>query len=378
MAHLRDFGPGGAFVLLVAAVSLAGCIATGHIQGRVENIDQSVGISRNQAILVNIVRASLSEPLYFLAISKVSGSGYSDLKSGLPTITIGPGQMASQQQFAFGANLLENQASSNFDVGVQETHDFYNGLLKPIDLVEANLLIHQGFSREMVFSVLVDKIRVRTGDRVTEIRNDPASSADFEQFQKYRDLALGYGLTIETYDEPNPNDIPAGAKGAGGSAPKFVRAGKLCFDQALAAEQNLAAVGASKIKCSDSDSPAAKTARKSSELTFTIDGKRQAIEIILRSPYQMFQYLGGMLASGKNTVLNGTDPGQIAGRPILVVTKGDGGPCFTKVAYSGADYCVPNEGSENTKRVFTLIDQILALNTTAEDLPVTDSVRIIQ
>ena len=73
----------------VLAASLAGCVAFGDITPHVDEIDQSVGSSLNQAILLNIIRASRNEPLYFTSISQVSGSGNADLKTGLPNIVLG-------------------------------------------------------------------------------------------------------------------------------------------------------------------------------------------------------------------------------------------------------------------------------------------------
>ena len=225
-------------VLSLLSASLAGCVAFGDITPHVNEIDQSVGSSLNQAILLNIIRASRNEPLYFTSISQVSGSGNADLKTGLPNIVVG----ATAPSTLTFTNAADNSESTNFQVGVLNSSDFYRGLLTPIDLAEANLLIHQGFSREMVFAVLVEKGRIHTGDTVREIRNDPADPT-FDEFKKDLDLAIAAGMTVETFRQPNP-DAPAGGKGSGAgsqsSTPAFVTVGKPCFDQALAATDHFA------------------------------------------------------------------------------------------------------------------------------------------
>ncbi len=362
-----------------AALSLAGCVAFGNITPHVDQIDQSIGSSLNRAILLNIVRASRDEPLYFTSISQVGGSGNADLKTGLPNISIGPAAASNQLVFT---NAADNSESTNFQLGVLNSHDFYEGLLRPIDLVEANLLIHQGFSREMVFSVLVDKARIHSGGAVREIRNDPADD-DFQEFQSYLQRALVYGLTIETYRMANPDlaggrarggTAGAGAAGGGQSAaPPFVNAGKLCFDPALADPANLGFVNGSPAKCGD----ASGTARSAMQaLTFHIGGKDESFEVILRSPFQIFQYLGGMLADG--TAGKVQIGGDHAGLEPLLVVNAAGSPCFTDISYAGADYCVPDQGSDRTRQVFSLLNQILALNTSTADLPVTTTIQLTQ
>jgi hypothetical protein len=42
------------------------------------------------------------------------------------------------------------------------------------------------------------------------------------------------------------------------------------------------------------------------------------------------------------------------------------------------NYCVPEKGSANTKRIFALLSQLLALKTTASDLAITPAVRVVQ
>jgi len=48
------------------------------------------------------------------------------------------------------------------------------------------------------------------------------------------------------------------------------------------------------------------------------------------------------------------------------------------VTYDGVTYCVPDVGSDNTKRIFQILNQILAPATSPEDIPPTHSVFIAQ
>ncbi len=351
----------GRIASILAAALVAGCVAKGDIHNRVATINKSVGVSRNDAVLLNIVRASRDEPLYFTSLPKVASSGLITLTTGLPSLTIGPNQSNAQTNYTL-TNTLKNEATSNFDVNLLESREFYDGLLRPIDLAEANLIVHQGFPRALVFSLLVDRIRITSGSSVEQIVNQPTDPATFARFQKYIYLAVYYGLAVETVTGPNgkPQD-------------------GLCFDPALAGPAQQAYVRASPIRCGTA--PAGKTAKRknTSEVVFVIDGRPQTIEILMRSPYQVFHYLGSLVDPevGRRTVLYGDQPGASQG-PMFVVAKEGYADCFARIRYGGVNYCVPNAGAENTKRIFQILNQILALNISTKDIPPTQSIYITQ
>ena len=55
----------------------------------------------------------------------------------------------------------------------------------------------------------------------------------------------------------------------------------------------------------------------------------------------------------------------------------DGSPCFVHTWFYDGDYCVP-ESATNTKRIFSLLAQLIAIQTAATDLSITPVVRVIQ
>jgi hypothetical protein len=54
-----------------------------------------------------------------------------------------------------------------------------------------------------------------------------------------------------------------------------------------------------------------------------------------------------------------------------------GGNCFAHTWFIDGDYCVP-ESAANTKRIFNLLAQLIAIQTQATDLSITPVVRVIQ
>jgi hypothetical protein len=105
-------------IALLVAGTFAGCVMIDSaISPRVINLNLSVDQAQNDSILMNVVRASHSQPLTFVGISKISGSQTSGMSNGLPGFHFGPDLSVSQRQFSFGGNSINNSANGNFDIG---------------------------------------------------------------------------------------------------------------------------------------------------------------------------------------------------------------------------------------------------------------------
>ncbi len=64
--------------------------------------------------------------------------------------------------------------------------------------------------------------------------------------------------------------------------------------------------------------------------------------------------------------------------PLLIkVVTGNGADCFAHTWFFDGDYCVPEEAT-NTKRIFSLLAQLIAIQTAASDLSITPIVRVIE
>ena len=130
-------------------------------------------------------------------------------------------------------------------------------------------------------------------------------------------------------------------------------------------------------------------------------------KVVTRSTYSIYQFLGKLLkqareaneqASGHAAEANeGTDERAVT-RPnlprddemvpvlstihedsnLLNIVTQPGGECFVEIHFIDGSYCVPEKGSANTKRIFALLSQLIALKTSAADLAITPAVRIVQ
>ena len=358
-----------------ASLLVSGC-AYDSFQARVASYDYAAEQARDEMILTNIVRASKSEPLSFMSVSGVHGSGTAAGSVGLPAIVFGPLQTAAQHQFVFGGgsgagspNALNTSASTSIDVSIPETKDFYQGLLTPVSPRTVAFFTAQGIPREILFYLFTDRlIETKRGVR-REIHNDPLAST-FEDFQHYVDLAMQYGLSSETIERPGPPPKK-------GEKREERDESRLCFDPLYKAP-NVSLKGLQPICGSN----APFHGKRNSSTFISRTGEPVGLEIKPRSTFEIFNYLGRLVASGEAGVIHlsnlednatGAVPDDILFRVLPAVGVE---PCFVTIVYAGTIYCVPSGTAPNTTRILGLLAQLLALNTSITDLPATPSVRI--
>jgi len=238
---------------LAACLLGSGCVALGGIDRETGTIDKEVGTARNTSILLNIVRASQGEPLYFYSLNQVGGSGLEDFKLSLPPLTLGPRQTAAQRNYTLGTNglnVLDSQVSGNFNVAVLDSKNFYAGMLAPLDLVEVNILLKQGFPRELVYRLVVQDVTVYWAPQVEDqssqdppmgrldrFVNDPAGSPEnYAGFNRFLAAAMSHGITVEEYQVLSAAaDAAPGPNPAKSAPPTTTTEGRLCSDLALVA-----------------------------------------------------------------------------------------------------------------------------------------------
>jgi hypothetical protein len=385
------------FLLAACALFLGGCaLIDASLSDRVLQLNASLDRSSNDTILANIIRASYYQPLSFVGVSKVNGSQSVSLVNGLPTITFGPHQTVTQHQFIFGSNTLNNQASGNFDVAPLATKDFAKGVSVDITLAELSVLLKQGIPRDLLYSLAIDSIEFTDKGGVRKAFKNEPSDKSYEEFRAAILVLIAWGFSIETRLDENPafdsNDK---------TSAKFVTKGRFCFDLANADFEltKLVRTGA-RWKCNDVWSRMRPQKPSNEDVAIDVyfpSEIRTVVNVIfrMRSIYGVFNYLGRLIAEERiheARVATDADAKSIArafynprgekrlakeeGSPLLNITGGQLGACFSSVSINSTFYCVPQQGSENTKRIFSVLSQLLALKTSAVDLPNTPTVRV--
>jgi hypothetical protein len=413
------------FVALVG-IALGACAVTdGVVDPRFDQLNRNTAKARNEGILLNIVRASKNIPLNFATFSKINGSTTAAGNAALPNFLLGPigqssvtksgGTVTTQntlplpnRDIIFSNNTLGGSlnANTNFDFSLLETGNFYAGLLKPVDLANFNYFVRQGYSRELLFWLFVESVRETVMGRTVEFLNDPDQESTCNTargitrcFRDMIDVAVASGLTVETRVEA-PKD-------AAKDKPRIYA--RLCFDPVLvdrvkrtydrdifkfvlltghgprckidAWPHQVAAANAAKgVK----DTSADKNAMEDTDtLTFSISGSPFGIlkyEVITRSTFGIYQFLGRILAQNLQNDVEIRGPRNLEeDRRILGIDHNGGEKgCFADTELEGEFFCVPRRGAENTKRIFSLLAALVALNTNVNDLAITPTVRVAQ
>jgi hypothetical protein len=414
------------------AGTLAACAVVDPVDNRYDTVSRSLAKSRNESIFLNLVRASHDYPLSFVTIANVTPGMTNTTSLALPGFLLGPTfhgtslPTSQDRDVIFGNTTAGNTTavSTNFNVSTQETSAFYQGFLKPIDLQTLNYFIRQGYSRELLFWLFTDSFELTLPGVKQTLGyhfNPPDDYGCSRPDPKHRCFvdwvhnAAFTGLTVEekTAEAATPAASKGGAGPGGGgpsSASKSLSYARFCFNPVLA-QQAAAEVSPAQLQAATRDLDVLPSALYDSPLTCggdwttaTEDSTPQPdilplvfpaakIRIIPRSAYGVFEFLGTLMKMQKRHMT----PSQYAYIPpareyasevpvletvhedpnLMTVVQELGGQCFVHTWFEDGDYCVPEQAT-TTKRIFGLLAQLIAIQTSANDLSITPIVRITQ
>jgi hypothetical protein len=420
------------WLVRVAAVCLpmllGGCLAFGDVDRRATEFDQGVGSFQNRAILLNLARASLKEPMYFISVGPANAQATEDFRASVPSFAEGPKLTPALHAYTFspgGSTFLDNSTFTSAQMNVYSTHDFYQGFMQPLKLEEIDLLLRQGYPRDLIFYLTIAKAKItplgadfKPNGQPYYIYNDPdGDPTNYREFTGHIRLAMEAGLTTDVAteaksDEAEPADkviaaapAPPSASGAKGGGVEFVvrsdtKAGPKiveCLDRALQSKRAHDMVDTLEKQHQSLRFCGEPASGPQKNVVYWPDGaggyQPQQIEIVFRSTYEIFSYLGaltneqGAPAAGDcsdqpphaaPTICDYRTPDapKPIGPILWVVTDRLPTDCFTSVAYSNRHYCVPKGGPEldMTKDAFNILISLLALKQSPGDLPTPQAV----
>jgi hypothetical protein len=208
-------------LMLAAALGLAGCAIVDEYSGRAVAYNIEAEQAQDQQLLLNLVRASLRRPMQFTSVSSITGQ---QSVSGTASVTV-PFSNVMTKSGVFGGSV---SGGPTFTVPVLDTQEFYRGILQGIPAELIDLLIHSGYSSELVFNLLIEKIEMTKVDdkecpahtHVTEcefyVLNDVSSDTQIELFHTLVRYLVALGMTTEPRDDPS-KPPPANNSGADSS-----------------------------------------------------------------------------------------------------------------------------------------------------------------
>jgi uncharacterized membrane protein YgcG len=252
----------GLLISVASVVALTACAIVDPVDNRYDTVSRSLAKARNEAIFLNLVRASHDYPLSFTTIANVTPSMQNTTSLALPSFLLGPRvPSATSPLFTPGRDVIfgnttagnSTQVSTNFNVSTQETSAFYEGFLKPIDLTTLNYFIRQGYSRELLFWLFTDSFELVTPQGLhigyhynpPEDYGCPRNDPRHRCFIDFVHNAAFTGLTVEEKTLQSSGSGGGGGGGGGGKPSGGGAAGakpttysyqRFCFNKILGAE----------------------------------------------------------------------------------------------------------------------------------------------
>jgi len=210
------------------AILCSGCTSFDPLDQRGETINQNAADYANNAELLNLVRASLSEPLTFVSITGLDGTSSATASVGFPTFVFGP-HGTSPRDFNFGPNTAGRTNSNTFHVSVVDDPGSFAALMAPLNPAMIGFFRREGYANDLLFWLFVDRIREVKKDANGKIIgyedwiNDPNDATALIGTDKKSGfvakmgslLAIGLTAEVDTTTLPTGHSLPPS---------------KLCFD----------------------------------------------------------------------------------------------------------------------------------------------------
>jgi hypothetical protein len=183
------------FALALASCSYADRLA--EISDRAVQYNLDAEQVEDRQVLLNIVRAVYQMPPEFTSLQTMTGQSS---MSGTAAITW-PWRKGGAKQpslFNAGGSLT---VTPQFTMGVIDTQEFYNGILKPVDSATIDLYYRRRYSPTLLFNLFIREIAVKQRlnpaepENVLLIKNNAAAeNTDLERFQGFVEYLLNLGL----------------------------------------------------------------------------------------------------------------------------------------------------------------------------------------
>ena len=190
--------------VLVVGLFDSGCSFSPLVRRAAVDYNRTLEETQNAVLLLNVVRGAKREPIYYTALSKLTGnvSGTAGLNA----------------EFPYGsATVLKPELSltggtASFDVAPLDTQDFVRGIMAPISKKLFMYFWSQGWPRDLLLLALVGKIEISIDDNpAVTYSNYPPRHCDFAQYQAVvHDLLDEAKLRFRVHHCPS-EVVPAGA-----------------------------------------------------------------------------------------------------------------------------------------------------------------------
>ncbi|MBO9622610.1 MAG: hypothetical protein J7500_07850 [Sphingomonas sp.] len=370
---------------LLLAACLGGCTSLRpQVTAFATDYNRAIADSRNQVVLLNIVRSSMGEPTHYSALSQVEAT--LTQKGG---VSAGSGGMMAGADDVFGTVTLEGSTAPTFTVVPLNTDEFATGILQPIGAASIRLLATQGWDSQLLATLLISKIECEVQAPGESYRRHvgnwiPESGGEFRS--PFADVGIDFS-------EPDTEPPEAGTPGSYTLTVEGSRAAELLssgIDEKFRLRQLPAEGTATRLVMARRpdeaitlrlprgliDCPSDAKAGDGHGPHIVANGDPVAARAYLRSIEGMIHFLGDAVRTG--TVLTYTAGSADAPerRVLFALARDDDRPSAVAVTHHGQRYSISRwtTGSpDRSLQVIALVNQLLALQTSSDALKRTPS-----
>ena len=389
----------------VIALSVSGCASFNPEIGDMTRA-YSAAIERHEMnqILKNILRAADGLPMRFQAVPTIIGTGSLEGSAGATGRLLG-GFMDNSTT----TNSLKSTRGFNFNLASLDNEKFTSAFLGDLSLETINVISSGGFHRDLLFTLVLHDITVKSpGKPDLPINNRATSRESFERFQSMLSQLTRAGLRTESYFRLTSVGVDLtrdemlerflGSRLAAESDIRTIRlttpqgdryriarrgrATRLC----LSPERFLELSGLrlnSAIECRAPDITLAEEALRSSRRLETDD----AISFNLRSTRDVYHFVGQLAMAQHSptpwvpTIELPVQRGDLAAGkyPLMVIRKGEPGVNERVLAvaeHMGTNYFIPYENSGLSAWVLDYLSVLLSISLVKDAIPASPGILV--
>lgn len=141
---------------------LAACVNRERLSSNVTTLNREVASYEDQTLLLNIVRRSLGEPMHFIAVPIIRDRSTTNVGANL---NIPFGAAAPERSEISPSISLDERL--NIEISPQSNQEFYKGFVSPVTAQTMSYYLRQDLPEEVVLSLMIDRIRLRSADAIT-------------------------------------------------------------------------------------------------------------------------------------------------------------------------------------------------------------------
>jgi hypothetical protein len=358
----------------IAAVITACTSFRPQVTAFATDYNRAIADSRNQMVLLNIVRSSFGEPTHYSTLSQVEATlGYKANIGG------GVGGLNSGTDPAYGTLAVETSSAPTMTVIPLNTEEFAAGVLRPIDASALRLLVPQGWDSRMLSALLISKIECEAIAPGENHRRYVSNAVPADPGPVFTSPFADVGINLISPEDDFPDEGHESFDMTldGGKLADLLSSG---FDERFRIRQ---LGGENRYRVT----------RRPDEINFSIPqglidcpqapatnsggpgiyagGQKVHARAYLRSIEGVIRFLGDVVAS--NTALAYVDgSGPQGDKHILfAVDRSATAPASIRVTYRGQSFAIaaqPPRSHDQSARVISLINQLLALQTSSDVL----------